>query len=616
MDAVECSIKIKSIATTDLSKCILCQKDKKENLTSTENGRCKLQTASKVIQDGLLSHFEEGRLSDIKYHLVCFKPYMLRSERSQNRHEPTAGSSIVDPVTNIDDTLTSPKTKKKRESQDGSVCIICSKPRFKGDANLYRICEASRAKVFLSAIQYNMDDVYTKCSIYKTKEHIFAADIVSHKGCMKRYLIQYQRKMEEIMRCDCSTDNDSNIIEVFNSVISKMELVHNAYTISTCRDMINSKLIGEDIDNRKVKTLLIQQFGEDICFTYPRDQSISQGFFLRTIGTSDVVETIRNSNPIKECAEVLKEECRGYDFGLDESFCNASDLKNSNERDRPKYWVQFLNILFPNRHESKSIKRKCDTIFQSVYYLIHNGKKKTPMHVSIASAVHDLTRSKQLIRIFNCLGLGISYDELERIDCALARRTIDRAGNHRVPIPPSIKGNDVIHGAMDNFDHEENSKSGKGGSHDTILVLFENNTQQNTFEEEYVVNKNDFEDQRSLNHILECQKLIRGHKFGVRGEIPINYETGTPLNTIDVENEADKRFRTWLLARSLKDGYTQNVPSFAAMNSLLFSGHHFLTEICFTPIVPYTATDYDTIFTCMKNFQDVLEQKSQKYGPL
>ena len=152
------------------------------------------------------------------------------------------------------------------------------------------------------------------------------------------------------MRCDCSTDNDSNIIEGFNSVISKMELVHNAYTISACRDMINSKLIGEDIDNRKVKTLLIQQFGEDICFTYPRDQSISQGFFLRTIGTSDVVETIRNSNPIKECAEVLKEECRGYDFGLDESFCNASDLKNSNERDRPKYWVQFLNILFPNRH--------------------------------------------------------------------------------------------------------------------------------------------------------------------------------------------------------------------------------------------------------------------------
>ena len=57
--------------------------------------------------------------------------------------------------------------------------------------------------------------------------------------------------------------------------------------------------------------------------------------------------------------------------------------------------------------------------------------------------------------------VGISYDELEHIDHALARRTIDCAGNHRAPIPPSIKGNNVIHGTMDNFDHEENSKSGK-----------------------------------------------------------------------------------------------------------------------------------------------------------
>ena len=123
--------------------------------------------------------------------------------------------------------------------------------------------------------------------------------------------------------------------------------------------------------------VLTQQFGEDICFTYPRVQSISQGFFLCNIGTSDVVETIRNTNHINECAEVLKEECRGYDFGLDESFCNANDLKNSNKNDCPKYWVQFLNILFPNIHKSKSIKRKCDTIFQSAYYLIHHGKKDT-----------------------------------------------------------------------------------------------------------------------------------------------------------------------------------------------------------------------------------------------
>ena len=52
--------------------------------------------------------------------------------------------------------------------------------------------------------------------------------------------------------------------------------------------------------------------------------------------------------------------------------------------------------------------------------------------------------------------------------------TIDIAGPNRVPVPPSILPSIFIHGAMDNFDHEENTSSGIGGSHDTILVLFQN----------------------------------------------------------------------------------------------------------------------------------------------
>ena len=64
--------------------------------------------------------------------------------------------------------------------------------------------------------------------------------------------------------------------------------------------------------------------------------------------------------------------------------------------------------------------------------------------------------------------------QLERVDVGLAHCTINAAGSHRVPIPPSIFPSVLIHGAMDNFDHEENTSSGiAGGSHDTILMLFQ-----------------------------------------------------------------------------------------------------------------------------------------------
>ena len=36
----------------------------------------------------------------------------------------------------------------------------------------------------------------------------------------------------------------------------------------------------------------------------------------------------------------------------------------------------------------------------------------------------------------------------------------------------------------------------------------------------------------------------------------------------------------------------------------------------FYPILPYPTTQFDTIYTCMKKFQDILKQRELPYGPL
>ena len=58
------------------------------------------------------------------------------------------------------------------------------------------------------------------------------------------------------------------------------------------------------------------------------------------------------------------------------------------------------------------------------------------------------------------------------------------------------------------------------------------------------------------------------------------------------------------------------IPSFAATNSLLLSPIKVITSFGFTPIVPYPTNEFDTIFTCMKNFQVVLQQRDLEYGSL
>ena len=59
-----------------------------------------------------------------------------------------------------------------------------------------------------------------------------------------------------------------------------------------------------------------------------------------------------------------------------------------------------------NRKNYDGLQRKSDTIYQIVHVTI--TKKKTPLHVFVAQAVHEASRSKRVITILNRLGLSIS----------------------------------------------------------------------------------------------------------------------------------------------------------------------------------------------------------------
>ena len=131
----------------------------------------------------------------------------------------------------------------------------------------------------------------------------------------------------------------------------------------------------------------------------------------------------------------------------------------------------------------------------------------------------------------------------------------------------------IVQGAMDNFDHEENTSSGIGGSHDTILVLFQKSDEIETTNE---ISQKPAEitslspNKRSLSHILDCQKLIKRGKFSSRGNIPSNFQPSKPPIFDEVKKNANQHHQTWLNARYLsRKNDKRNIPTFLAMNSLL-----------------------------------------------
>ena len=169
-----------------------------------------------------------------------------------------------------------------------------------------------------------------------------------------------------------------------------------------------------------------------------------------------------------------------------------------------------------------------------------------------------------------------------------------------------------------------------GGSHDTILMLFQNcdssseDNVQTVFSEKLDTNAN--RDRRALSKIIDCQKLQFATKHPHRAEIPSSFVPNAPVNWTDEINSAEEQYLMWGLGRYLKKDIvpnvltcqTPNIPSFAATNSLLHSSSDKrpVTRIAFTPIIPHPATEFNTIHTVMVNYQDVLKQNDLNSGPL
>ena len=132
------------------------------------------------------------------------------------------------------------------------------------------------------------------------------------------------------------------------------------------------------------------------------------------------------------------------------------------------------------------------------------------------------------------------------------------SGNENVPLPPSIVPGNLVQAAIDNFDHEEGTPSRIGGSHDTIMVVFQNNQQH---QEKTAMQKSDFNinyTQKKLTCILPCQ-VLKKYNHTKRAEIPMNFTISERLEISNLVNLRNKDYLLWVLSRYLADTRNENV---------------------------------------------------------
>ena len=91
------------------------------------------------------------------------------------------------------------------------------------------------------------------------------------------------------------------------------------------------------------------------------------------------------------------------------------------------------------------------------------------MHVMNSQAIHEAYRNATLITSFNRYGICISYDEVQHHHNDMGRFIVESSSD--VVLFPSSSQFTIA--AFDNFDHDEATLSGIGGSHDTVRALFQ-----------------------------------------------------------------------------------------------------------------------------------------------
>ncbi len=628
----------------DITKCIICQDVADNNTTSTTNGCARLYEAAKIRNDSVFDRLKSiDNDSHFCYHVnnKCYKTYTLQSTLDTLLESKANAEVPVSEQQRVTRSQCSPRNPAgNTDANYKRICVVCGCVKKDGTKDKYRISEKERASKFLKAAIYFQDATYTRTSDLGDETSVFGADLFCHKKCINAYCKTYDRSLSE------SKEPHPKVL-IFEKVISDVsaKLVDGTgFTLTDIAAACNE--VNRDsschFTNRDVKLLLTNKFGDRITFMGSRQANKPTLFYLDNVSEADMAEMISCSDPIKEVAKALRETILHQDFDLQDRFCDANDLRKAmNSITIPDDVSLFLSTLLnvessdilqgeednedteseAESHTLTSKERKLLSLYQIMYYIIHNGKKRTPLHIMNAESIHTACRSRTLITKMNRYGLAVSYNEICRYEDDMASYLVESA-KERVPLPSHFDPSSTTMGAFDNFDHEEATLSGIGGTHDTVMILMQDKP-SDTFAKPNISDTDVVHGKSKLKDELPCQKQIEYIKAAKKPNLAHNYTVSTEFYSMDPEEHASIKVKDigWSLTRLDLSDLThgkiqaecanQKMPSWAAFNALVTDENLPLKIIGFLPVIPHPVTSYSTVYTALLNFQDVLSQLTQ-----
>ena len=224
----------------------------------------------------------------MKYHASsCYRSLQRDMAKTDSVTQPLEQPEPTQQVVAVNDTP-EPRSKRFKPSVPTNICIICGFDRLtvkrKTIHTLYRICEKPMAQKLLNAAMLFKDRVYTETAAMCNVSDVFAIIITI---AVKPIFVNIKEIMNNLEMEDSVAVRDDSLKASFLAL--ELDFSRSAHSLTSIRDRLNEGSSPGIVSNRAVKHLIIELYGDAVCFTYPR---ISQMVFCTKSSPETLVESL------------------------------------------------------------------------------------------------------------------------------------------------------------------------------------------------------------------------------------------------------------------------------------------------------------------------------------
>lgn len=394
-----------------------------------------------------------------------------------------------------------PLTRSKTTPYNKNSCFFCEEPESEKQP-LHMVSTFSAGQSLNEAIGLSGNDILrVKVSAAVDANDAHAIDIKYHKNCWARDVTNVLRtkgsKTSEESRLDFISEAAAKIefLAITESALREGQILTMCDLQNTMQNALASNEASRSTYSRKALKALLSEI-PDIEFHKPKRGNEPERVSIKKTRDKAIqlVESIK-----AQCNKDIKvlfdaATCLRKAINKGKRWEFTGTLEDGAEDVVPEELYLFSRWLIQgsepstlNKKKMEDVKKRAMSLSQTTITLClterqrNNKKSETlrlsremPQQLAVGLAVHQATRSKDLVNMLHGFGMAVEYNRLMRVEAQIEATVLHQIEkNGGVYIPPDIVMGRHIYFAVDNVDFSEDTYDGKRTLHGTAMAIYQ-----------------------------------------------------------------------------------------------------------------------------------------------